>query len=351
MDATNYKSRSHEIRSADTLAEKGHDVVVCSERTPHYGAGEKPATMRNITVPLNEGYVSTSFFRAMGLDPDVVFCTSISGAGLARRLRDDFKVPVVVQVLDVPVWRLAHEQWREQWKGWVENLVLGSDLVIANTEETRGNIRAISGLPEEKVRRVYYGIDTVMADSIPEQEEEYQACFVSRLVFYKGVDLALYALSLLDSTSVPSNKPLRFVVVGGGDEAPRLIQTGQFTFPRVQFTGPISDREKWIQIKQSKFGIYPDYNRFITGQFPLEAVYAGKPCIAHDMPINHERLTDHLVYCNVFNTRELADKIQYVMDNLDAEKKKIAHVKEWIRENRSFRSHAEGVLKVLEEVA
>jgi glycosyltransferase involved in cell wall biosynthesis len=204
-------------------------------------------------------------------------------------------------------------------------------------------------------RVVYYGIDTETADAAQPIElirdktgTRKVAVSCSRLVPYKGYEWALSALSL-----VPTDKRPGYIIIGDGEDLMRIGLLGQLTGAAPYFAGPVSDEEKFGIIKSADFGLYLAHNPNIPSQFPLESMYCGKPCIVHDVPINRERFGDHALYTNAFDTQETATVIREAnQDRWDLLKpERRAASAEWIRQNRSFQSHANGILQVLREVA
>ena len=140
----------------------------------------------------------------------------------------------------------------------------------------------------------------------------------------------------------------QYRIVGSGEDQARLAQLGQFVGVDVALVGGVSDAQKFSLIKASDFGLCLAFNPSIPLQFPMEAAYCGKVSIIADLPINRERCLDKgVVYVDPFDTRQVAGAIEAVSDALpDASRHR-----DWIRENRSFASHARGIEKVLRAVA
>lgn len=359
MDATNYGSPSHECKVARVLAEMGHEVLLLTEREPNWGNEILPAGLKSLAGPVNIPNQAAGMAGMIPEDVDVAFASSASGAPIVASWMERTKKPGVAQVLDVPVWRLLWRDrapWFEQWRPWFESLMCMTRLV-ANTERTSEDLHTAAviydyrrddnaRLPPTDV--VYYGIDVDAADQtvaldMPPSWHGRRCVGVARLVSYKGFDLAIAALSLVRIEAQP-----RYLIVGAGEDQGRLAQLAQLSSVKAEILGGLSDTGKFGTIKAADFGLYLAFNPCIPSQFPMEAVYCGKACIVADLPINRERFLDHgVVYVDPFDTRQVAGAIEALSDAVpDASR----HA-EWIRENRSFKSHARGIEKVLGSVS
>ncbi|MDO8595269.1 MAG: glycosyltransferase, partial [Sulfuricaulis sp.] len=356
LDAAPYSDRSHEIKVAETLANLGHEVHLTVERTPLWTKeSPKPAGIASVTVAEVNNPAKAAEIAAKLPDCDVGFASSVSGAPILAAWKKRTRKPVVAQVLDVPLWRLqfgdkAH--WKKQWEPWHSALYEMSAL-IANTHQTVQDLAAAQKIYQEDrqpppVAVVYYGIDTEAADQATAHlrpEGGYpMAVSVSRLVPYKGVEFAIAGLAILDTE-------IAFYVVGDGEDLMRLIQLDRIVYGLTTFTGGVSDKVKFEVIKTGDFGVGLAYNPHIPLQFPMESVYCGKPCLVADTAVNRERFLDKgVLYVNPMNTRAIADAIARLVKGDVFTAQEMAAHREWIMENRSFKSHATGVLSVLESL-
>jgi len=350
FDATDYKERSLECRLADVLAERGHEVVFCVERMPLYREGEESKNMTIYVMPLATCAVECKSLpeedvqKILSHEYDVIFGSSVAGAAVASAIKDRVNKPLVSQVLDIPMFRLRYEQWARQWRLWLGAL-LKSEMIVVNTKESWKNLEFLYQRKDLPIRLIYLGVDTETADQAPDPEEiENQMITACRLVWYKGVDLAIYAASLLEN-------PPTFTVIGGGEEGFRLVETARFARIPIRFIGPVGGAEKFAEIKKSKFGVYSDFCEPISGLFPAEALLCKRPVIVHDMPINYDRFRDYVEFVNVFDTRAFAETIDFLSKHPDYCEERGKRGAEWIRRERTYVQQAEQLEEVLKEVA
>jgi len=64
--------------------------------------------------------------------PDIIFCSSITGCNMGNYLKHKLKVPLVTQILDIPVFRWRYPNFKKEWDIYL-NQVKESDVIIANT--------------------------------------------------------------------------------------------------------------------------------------------------------------------------------------------------------------------------
>lgn len=353
MDNTPYGSRSHEVKVAEEFARQGHDVHLVVERQPQWTPeSPKPDGIRSVSIyPVNEADKAIQIAAQLP-NCDVGFSSSVSGANILAAWKSRTKSPVACQVLDIPLWRLIwHERapWYRQWEPWHRALYEMNHLIV-NTQVTKDDLDYAKKLynetrPTPATSVVYYGIDVEEADKATadsrDKDSYPMAVHVSRLVPYKGIELSLAALALV-------GERIAYYVVGDGEDLMRLVQMDQLFGGGANFTRGISDASKFKVIKTADFGLFLAYNPHIPAQFPMESVYCGKPCIVADIPVNRERFLNHgVVYVNHLDSREVANAIKAIAKTKMTPEEALRE-RQWILENRSFRSHAKGILDTLE---
>jgi len=340
-DLTQYeKSRSLEVRVADHIAKKSHFVHLITERMPYY-ENDKPKNLDVTVLPTISHALGRGDLKKqqkdqiLNMDFDIVYGASIPMTLLSIWIAKQKGVPSINQVLDVPVWRFAFQQYKEQWHNWLAYLK-ASDRIIANTKVTQDIIKEILKVESELI---YYGVDTDLAESVNGKQPlgDYM-CFVGRLVWDKGLELLFYALKMAEV-----NYPIK--IIGNGPDLTRLLETASLCQLNATFLGGINDEEKFRVIKGSRFGVYPDINIYKSGLFPLESLICDKPCIVSDMPVNRERFSSYASYVTPFDLKALGRRITGMIDHCNPPR----GAREWVIKNRSYKQQARRLIEVFEE--
>jgi len=193
--------RNVEVAMAESIANLGNEVTLVIEKNP-YVNDKKPDNINVIQMSLNDKINFTNMEILLSNKYDIVFCTSVAGAYIANSIAKKQNIPSVVQVLDVPVFRLKEifvlmgfTEWKDNWTEYFKNLIKSS-CIIANTTPTVNYLKNKFGKKiEDKLKLVYYATDTNYIDKISKSTKfNYDISFVSRLTFYKGCNFFLYAL-------------------------------------------------------------------------------------------------------------------------------------------------------------
>lgn len=347
MDVTNYGSPSLEIRVGNYLAHLGHPTCLFVEREPKFDKDEKSDNFEVNVLPVASFSLGRteltsdqiSLILSKGKDCDVIYGSSITSVMLTIYFAEKLNLPVVSLVHDVPSWRFAFKEYVEQWKRWL-GLLAKSTKTIAVTEATKNTLKRF--IPTLDVEVIYYGIDHVTADSVPEPKQEDCMCSVSRHVWYKALELLFYTIKKFNLSY-----PLK--LIGGGPETRRYIETASYCRAQAVFLGPVSDKEKFKTIKASRFGVYPDICEYISGLFPLESLYCKRPCIVWDTPVNRERFQNAVEYVPIFDLESLGEKISFMIENPDYCRKRGKEGRKFVAENRTYKQLSNGLLRVMEE--
>lgn len=358
LDTSDYGDRSQELMLCEEIAKQGHYVAMCSEIDPVY-KGDKPISLDAFKLPVNSRLSDEEMKTELdkhGLlikEFDVVFATSISGANWANCVARLKGIKSVVQLLDVPYWRLNSSwkelapSWLDSWRLWINDL-LKSDYIISNHSVTTNHLLNF-GIKREVIFEIIYGMDIDMADSVPEipyAERKADICIVNRLVFYKGYDLLFASLGYLKNKY---NLNLKVAVIGGTPENQDVFKLSQMAVMlglNVWFMGPVPNKKKFEIIKNSKIGVTCDYCEEIGCIFPLEAMYCGLPVICWDMQIHKERFEDNAHYITKFDIVGFAEKIKELLNQNIKDNPK---GKEFVKNKRSFEVHANGLIGVFEK--
>lgn len=382
MEHRSYGDRGHEVKVAEEMARQGHSVHLVTDQAPTWRDGEKPDTLHFCgAFPLNDPSKTSEIQKMTGFptDCDAAFASSASGAPLLAEWKKTTGKPTLAQVLDFPAWRIDwgdRGPWLKQWTPWYQAL-LKCDRVVANMKRTHEGLIEYAdafGAKEADFPTVdvlYYGIDTEAADAakVPERpmNDRRRCVNASRLVPYKGFDLGIMAIGLL-----PWGKRPIYHMIGDGEDLMRLGQLCQWCDVPNVFLPGVSDEIKFGVTKACDFALSLSFNPDVPSQFPLEAVYLGKPAIAADVPINRDRYGDcpgGLAYVPPFDTHAISEEIRTwtdisgfewpehgttrvrYPDGLRTSDPPVQAARKWIQENRSFKSHAQSILNALGALA
>jgi phosphatidylinositol alpha-mannosyltransferase len=129
----------------------------------------------------------------------------------------------------------------------------------------------------------------------------------------KGLSILLQALDLLAKQSLD----FELIVVGPGEANNLSEQISEDIQERVQFIGRVSDEEKARLLGHSDLYIAPNTGGESFGIVLLEAMAAGTPVLASDIPAFSAVLDDgqHGMLFENTNAQDLADKISQLLSN------------------------------------
>ena len=340
LNNTPYGSRSHEVRIAESLARLGEEVTLCCEREVNFEGDVKPENLDIRILPVTK--LSWLQMRKICRKKfDIVFGSCIMVTPATIKLGKRLSLPVVNQLFDIPMWRLNIPYYKKIWNGWLKELVI-SDAIVVITQVTEKDLAKLIPLPTN-IFYLPYSIDKTTIDGIIDQEEDNQAIIVSRLEPHRNVDLALEAVSLV-------SHPSRLVIIGEGSERKKLEKIAKEKKIDALFLGAISDRDKILEMKKSKFMIYPSANEHIFGLAPLEALYCKKPCICFEVEVLKGVLGNSVDYVAKGDVTALAKRIDFLNTNPGYRKERGKRGKEYVNSGFTNRIRAEKLRKLFTDI-
>jgi len=351
LDSSNYSALTHEILVVEELVKMGNEVTIVGVKLP-FGYNTKiPPNIKCYIMDLHTKITEEQIDLLLSEKYDVAFSSSFPGAGYINYIAKEQNIKSVCQVLDVPIFRLRFKQWYDEWI-YTVNTLKNTDIIISNIKITSYLLNQLSNNElNDKIKNIYYGIDIDKIDGITIEKKEDYIVWVSRITWYKGLEILLYALACMEN-------PPRLKVIGVGDGTEqdmggvpfRLVQLASHLNLKVEFLGGLTDDEKFKVIKKAKLGVMPDISQSIATMFVLESIYCGTPCITTDLPVCRDRYEDTALYVkDIYNTRAWANAIQQCLDNIDQLTENTQIHKKWIMEQRSFKSQAKELMKIFEE--
>ena len=152
------------------------------------------------------------------------------------------------------------------------------------------------GYPEQDLVFVSNGVDLKQPAAVPEQKKVYDAAWVGRVHKQKGIDDLIATLAFLSGQI----RDFRAVMVGDLQKmlAPQIAAAG--LAERVQFSGYVSESEKFRLLKSSRVFLMP--SRYESwGIVVGEALATGLPVVAYELDAYRPVFGDLLRYVPAFN--------------------------------------------------
>lgn len=265
-------------------------------------------------------------------DYDIVFFGSDSL--LDKELLEDDSAFKICYFWGWPYWRLVDPSWLSNYRGKLE-LLRKCNVVLA------GAVVTLYQLYDFGIQNslCYAGVDSRMIDSVPLQEKEFQVCTCGRLVIYKEFDVLIKAVALL------KQKP-KVVIIGKGPEEQNLKALANKLEVNLKIENA-ADFEKIKEYKKSVCFIAPyRYAGFTMVSF--EALYAGTPVIAYDMPLNREFLKGNAIY--FADVQDLASKLDHVLNKAPKDISLRSSIfRDYIANNFTFEKASERLNLVFQE--
>jgi len=151
--------------------------------------------------------------------PDIVHISNALLLGLAHRIKERLKVPVVCSLQDEDVWVDAMGNgYREKvWKLMSEKSA-DVDAFIAVSDYFRDKMLQRMDLPVEKVYSLHLGVDPGDYEYIPAKEKSRNIGYLSRMCYENGFDILVDAFILLKKKE--GFNDVKLIVTGGstGDD-------------------------------------------------------------------------------------------------------------------------------------
>ena len=221
--------------------------------------------------------------------PDIVHVSNALLLGMAKKVRDEVKVPVVCSLQDEDVWVDAmHEDHREKMWQLLSEKAKDVDAFIAVSDFFAGVMQKRMSIPDEKLHVLHVGVSPETYTYTKPATEPQAIGFVSRMCEENGFEIIVDAFILLKKNT--SFKDLKLKATGG--------QTGDDT----KFIHKQIEKLKQNNI-ETDFEITPDFTesalrdffKSITllsvpvlngeafGLYQLEALASGVPLVQPEL--------------------------------------------------------------------
>lgn len=337
---------------ATATAERGFTVEVHvggvrRERIDHIASGVTVHRHREVARVLSSPIAVGLPLAALRLDADVVHLHMPNpfgeiGALLNRHagaLVASFHAPVVRQRFLEP----AYGPLRDRLIGRCHTILVSSEQMSA-IYELAGHHDAVRVLP--------YGVSPSLTlpgkrQRAPERDP-LRLLFVGRLVYYKGLDVLLHAVALMDDV------PLHLTIAGDGPLHARItaLAARLGIQDHVDFVGRVADAALREMYRQHNVFVLPSGSRAETfGMAMCEAMANGLPAVSTSVGtgtdwVNLDRVTGLVVPPD--DAAALAGAFRALADDPDLRARLGRGAQQRARSEFSFERHVDGLVDVYE---
>lgn len=310
--------RYHAWMAAEALALAGNDVTVITNNRPIF-------VQDFVRFPRHESIrvVLTPDFRTGLPDTplDVIIVVPhkskeneffLSAEALAVRTG----ARLALMCFETPNWFNAMSPFKQDvalWSGW-KYLAERCTAILCTTIEGERYARKFFSecSPETQFEQCYCGINTPVADSVPDRPREKRIICMSRFVFaeHKGGEGVANVVC-------EAMRGYTLVLIVGVGKVPahvdsRLRAEGDRYGVRIEYKYQLSDIEKFEELKRARLLLF--LSRFEGyGLPPLEAQYCNVPCIAFDLPVLREVSGDGITYVPADSYGEFRERIAGIL--------------------------------------
>lgn len=385
---------SYESRIIHSLAEVQPDsqVVYMTDRPLDYSREytKPPPNLKNILFAKGDQALAHTPRTFTGEDArvimengpyDAVFGTSITACEMLSWLKGFLQIPVVLQVLDVPVWRLLphgpsqiykesiiglpllpqdmFDNYKAEWDFWFDSMKY-IDAIVTIENVTQAHLRMFLGNTTPPMYTVYHGsldkpsFQAVMGENFHPRKTNTLICMM-RWAFHKGIPNAIHVAHLVQQKM--GEAAPEFVLGSGGGEGDWYSQIIMDYASRIltkwRTTGWISNKEKIQLISEAGAMLCLNWAEATTpGVIAGEALFLGTPVFCWDLPQNREVYGDHCFYFQKGDYEGMANAIVDLLEGrLEWGEKEKTAAREFVSRYRSIEAHARGIADVLRKVA
>lgn len=269
---------------------------------------DMPAKVRQAPARQGRTGYTLQALAAARQKADVIYCNHLYMAPLARIVARLARARLVIHLHGIEVWGVLKPQWRRALEA--------ADLVICVSRDTRRRVLSQACLAPERV--------VVLNNTVDERfnpgdrnaartkfglGREFVLLTVGRLSSreqYKGHDKVLAALPTLTPSS---DRPLRYLIAGDGDDSPRLerIARDRGVAASVTFLGHVKHDDLPDLYRAADVFVMPSEGEGFGIAF-LEAMSSGTPAIGLEAGGAPDALGDGDLGCCI-GPAELSDEL------------------------------------------
>jgi glycosyltransferase involved in cell wall biosynthesis len=221
--------------------------------------------------------------------PDIIHISNALLLGLAHRIREKIKVPVVCSLQDEDVWVdvMKPESRDEVWKLMHEKSV-DADAFIAVSHYFAGVMRQKMKLEDHRIFPIYLGVDPQEYEFEDASRKPRTIGFISRMCHENGLDIAVEAFILLKKNS--GFKDVKLCITGGSTAADsKFVSRIRKTIRKAGLTDDVDFHEAFEGAGRKEFfkkvaiASVPVRNGEAFGIYLPELMASGIPIIQPDL--------------------------------------------------------------------
>ena len=151
--------------------------------------------------------------------PDIIHISNALLLGLARRLKEKLKVPVVCTLQDEDVWidPMKPQFQKKIWKLMNERSK-DVDVLVSVSDFFAGKMRERMKLPEDRIQTIHLGVDIKDYEFVSVREKPRYVGYISRMCHKDGFDIVVDAF--IELKKKPGFDDVKLIATGGstGDD-------------------------------------------------------------------------------------------------------------------------------------
>ena len=255
--------------------------------------------------------------------PDIVHVSNALLLGMAKKVRDEVKVPVVCSLQDEDVWVDAmHEDHREKMWNLLAEKGKDVDAFIAVSDFFAGVMQKRMSIPDKKLHVLHVGVDPNVYKYSKPASEPQAIGFVSRMCEENGFEVLIDAYILLKKNAAFKNVKLKATGGQTGDDTKFIHkQISKLKQNNIDADFEITP-EFTTSALQDFFGSItvlsvPVLNGEAFGLYQLEALASGVPLVQPELGAFPEIInaTSGGVIYKPNTAAALAEKLADVLSN------------------------------------
>ncbi len=292
------------------------------------------------------------------LKPDVIHISNALLLGLAKRLKEKIKVPLFCSLQDEDTWvDVMKPSSREMvWK-LMETKAADVDAFIAVSDYYKDMMQKLMNIPEEKLHRVYIGVDPEDYEFISSSEKNRTIGFISRESYENGLDILVDAF--IDLRGRKGFDDVKLVITGGstGDdsklnkEIKRKVKKAGLS-DEVIFHKDFEEEGSREFFKKVSVISVPVRQGEAFGIYLLESMASGIPVVQPALGAFPEIVKSSgggmLYEPNI--SSNLADSLDTLLSNPDMLKKLSEDARKGVGKSFNIHNHAAEMVQVYESV-